>query len=284
MDPSGNFFQFIIAAIIAIAAVAAATSIATGVASLIASATGHERAAERLAKVSQVSAYVSTPLMFVEGGGAVGAAYLISGAAAAAASDPVASAFSGPSFSNTSPSPLQHTAAAVGEYAIGVGITTAAFAAAGAALRPAIPWLKKAAGPTLRKFAARWGPKLGRIRFGAENSLAGQAAKQDQNIALGLREHLYDFAKSVGGSTWEEWAAADPANWRSAFTRVVSNPANRVSFNLTGVDDPWLAAARAASGGIGATDWELLQVQSNPQWWNRITFFKNGKIVSNPYE
>ncbi|OGX37530.1 MAG: hypothetical protein A3C53_04955 [Omnitrophica WOR_2 bacterium RIFCSPHIGHO2_02_FULL_68_15] len=166
VDPSGNFFQFIIAAIIAIAAVAAVVSIATGVASLVASATGHERAAERLAKVSQVSAYVSTPLIFVEGGGAVGAAYLISGAAAAAASDPVATAFSGPSFNSTpSTSPLQHTATAVGEYAIGVGITTAAFgalgAAAGAVLRP----LGRAAGPSLRKIAARFGPKLGKIRF-----------------------------------------------------------------------------------------------------------------------
>ena len=282
MDPSGNFFQFIIAAIIAIAAVAAATSIATGVASLVASATGHERAAERLAKVSQVSAYVSTPLIFVEGGSAVGAAYLISGAAAAAASDPVATAFSGPSFNSTT-SPLQHTATAVGEYAIGVGITTAAFTALGAAVRPAVPWLKKAAGPTLRKFAARWGPNLGRIRFGAEGA-AGQAAKQGQNIALGLSKHLDDFAESVGGSTCKEWAAADPANWKSAFMEVVSNPSNRVSLNLTGVDNPWRAVTRAAAGGNGATDWELLQIKANSQWWSRIKFFRDGEIVPNPFQ
>ncbi len=105
-----------------------------------------------------------------------------------------------------------------------------------------------------------------------------------QNIALGLERHLDDFAGSVGGSSWKQWARGDPAKWKSAFMDVVSNPSNKVKFNLTGVDDPWRAATRAASGRGGATDWELLQIKSNPGWWDRLTFFENGKIVPNPFQ
>jgi hypothetical protein len=65
---------------------------------------------------------------------------------------------------------------------------------------------------------------------------------------------------------------------------IVSNPSNRVSFNLTGVDEPWRAVTRSASGRGGATDWELLQIKTNPQWWDRITFFRDGKAVPNPFQ
>lgn len=80
-----------------------------------------------------------------------------------------------------------------------------------------------------------------------------------RNIALGLSgpdgSWLSQFAKSVGGETWETWGGA---NWRQAFKDVVSDPANKVQVNLTNVDSAWAAATRAARGAGGATDWELL--------------------------
>lgn len=84
------------------------------------------------------------------------------------------------------------------------------------------------------------------------------AAAAGQKIALGLGESLDEFAAQTGGSTWKQWAAGDPLNWKGAFQNVVGNPANEVNFNLTGVDGSWAAAARAARGAGGATDWELL--------------------------
>lgn len=65
---------------------------------------------------------------------------------------------------------------------------------------------------------------------------------------------------------------------------VMSNDTNAVNFNLTAVDSPWAAVSRAAGGAGGATDWELLQIQQNPGWWSRITWFENGAAVPNPFQ
>jgi hypothetical protein len=46
-------------------------------------------------------------------------------------------------------------------------------------------------------------------------------------------------------------------------------------FNLDGVD-VWGGVSRAAAGRGGATDWELLQIRSNPQWWDSVQWFKDG--------
>jgi hypothetical protein len=104
-----------------------------------------------------------------------------------------------------------------------------------------------------------------------------------KHIALGLDPHLDKFAAQRGGSTWKQWAKADPLNWKVFFKEVVSNPANKVSFDLTGVD-VWPGVSRASRGAAGATDWELLQIKNNPQWWDRITFYDKGKVVPNPFK
>lgn len=117
-----------------------------------------------------------------------------------------------------------------------------------------------------------------------EAEAAAATAAGGKNIALGIGEHLEQFAAQTGGSTWKEWAAQNPLNWKSSFADVVSNPANSVMFNLTGVDNAWTAVARAARGAGGATDWELLQIQQNPGWWSRIRFFTNGQAIPNPFQ
>ena len=159
VDPTGEFFQFLIAALLTISAVATSTAISTGIGSLIASATGHEHAAQRLAKVSQMSAWVGTPVTFIEGGGMfVASAHFLASAAnrAAEPSDPMGSAFSGPSFHA-----VQHTLTAVGQVGVGEMATSLLLGGVGAAARAAAPSVSGAVGPMLRRFAARYGPTLG---------------------------------------------------------------------------------------------------------------------------
>jgi hypothetical protein len=91
---------------------------------------------------------------------------------------------------------------------------------------------------------------------------------------------LDDFAASQGASTWKSFD--DPLNWKVEMTGQLSDPTVTKLFNLDGVD-VWGGVSRAASGGGGATDWELLQIRSNPQWWNSIQWFKGGQSVSNPF-
>lgn len=54
-----------------------------------------------------------------------------------------------------------------------------------------------------------------------------------------------------------------------------------VHFNL---DDVWRGVQNAASGRGGATDWELLQIKQNPQYWDTVQFWLGGKIVENPFK
>lgn len=54
-------------------------------------------------------------------------------------------------------------------------------------------------------------------------------------------------------------------------------------FNLDGVK-VWDGVSRASRGAGGATDWELLQVFYNKDWWSKIKWYKDGKAVANPFE
>jgi hypothetical protein len=63
-----------------------------------------------------------------------------------------------------------------------------------------------------------------------------------------------------------------------------SNPSTRVYFNLDGGVDVWAGVQRAASGRGGATDWELLLIKQNPDWWDRIEWFRDGVKVANPFK
>lgn len=62
--------------------------------------------------------------------------------------------------------------------------------------------------------------------------LSRSAAKGGSNIALGVSEHLDDFAKAVGGNTWKSWGAKD---FQTQFLETINNSANKIHFNLDGV-------------------------------------------------
>jgi hypothetical protein len=116
--------------------------------------------------------------------------------------------------------------------------------------------------------------------------IAGIGAKGGEKIALGVTEHLDDFARSVNGTTWKTWGAQD---FPSQFMSTISNSSNKIHFNLTGPSgnmiNSWKAVTEG-SRGLGAsraTSWELFQLYSNPNAMQRTTFYFNGKIVPNPF-
>ncbi len=103
-------------------------------------------------------------------------------------------------------------------------------------------------------------------------------------VVLGLDKYLDDFATAQGGKKVLR-LAADPMNWKSDFDRLMSDPSQQISFNLKDVD-VWAGVSRASSGrGFGATDWELLRIYSNKEWWPRIKWFDEfGNLAPNPFE
>lgn len=104
-----------------------------------------------------------------------------------------------------------------------------------------------------------------------------------RRIALGIEDHLDDFTRANASQSWKQFANADPMEWKSRFFDVMNDPQAEVLFNLKGVD-VWGGVTRASCGAGGATDWELLQIMQNEDWWPRITWMKDGVQVPNPFE
>ena len=108
------------------------------------------------------------------------------------------------------------------------------------------------------------------------------AAREGNNIALGVSEHLDDFARNVNGNTWKTWGAK---NFESQFLETIKNPANKIHFNLEGITSVWGAVSEGAKG-LGksrATSWELYQLYSNPEALQRTIFYQGKKVVPNPF-
>lgn len=63
------------------------------------------------------------------------------------------------------------------------------------------------------------------------------------------------------------------------------DPNTQIHVNLDGVD-VWGGVQRAARGGtlFGPTDWELLEIKQRPESWGHIQWWKDGKIVENPFQ
>ena len=76
----------------------------------------------------------------------------------------------------------------------------------------------------------------------------------------------------------------DTTNWQRGVLDAIYNPDMEIVFYLDGIDSPWAAVTRAAKGTGRATEWELLQIKLAPESWNRITWYKDGEIVPNPFE
>ncbi len=105
-------------------------------------------------------------------------------------------------------------------------------------------------------------------------------------IALGIEDHLDDFAFMVSAVTWKRLVLANPSDWSFEFLRYLSDDSVRFSFNLTGVNVE-SGVALAASGNPRTfrwTDWELLKIKQRPSSWYRISWWRDGGEVANPFE
>jgi RHS repeat-associated protein len=98
-------------------------------------------------------------------------------------------------------------------------------------------------------------------------------------FAMGIDDHLDDFARQHGATTWKQFA--DQVNWKPQVFDNLADPSQRVLFNLDGVDIG-VGIQRAASGRGGATDWELLQIKLND--FPNLEFWKRGEQVPNPFK
>ncbi len=111
----------------------------------------------------------------------------------------------------------------------------------------------------------------------------GGAGASKRRFSLGVEDHLDDFTRRNGAESWKQWAKDDPMNWQSKFYDVMNDADAEVLFNLDSVD-VWGGITRASRGAGGATDWELLQIYSNKDWWSRIKWIKNDAEVPNPFK
>ncbi len=109
-----------------------------------------------------------------------------------------------------------------------------------------------------------------------------KGTSQTKRFALGIDDYgLDDFAAKNGAETYKNY---DPEMWRNTVLDKLADPNTEVLVNLDGVDSPWAAVQRVARGGGGATDWELFQIKTNPDWWDSIKWFENGVEVPNPFK
>ncbi|WP_237682477.1 polymorphic toxin-type HINT domain-containing protein [Microbacterium sp. B19(2022)] len=108
---------------------------------------------------------------------------------------------------------------------------------------------------------------------------AAKPATESEPFAMGISDHLDDFASRHGASTWKN--LPDPVNWKPGVLDKLSDPNQRVLFNLDGVD-VWPGVTRAASGRGGATDWELFQIRGGS--FPNLEFWRGGVRVGNPFE
>jgi RHS repeat-associated protein len=115
-----------------------------------------------------------------------------------------------------------------------------------------------------------------------EAPVAAVTRLESRPFAMGLTNKGLDaFANARGATTWKQ--LPDVVNWKSGVLDKLADPNTMVHFNLDGVDVSQ-GILRAATGRGGPTDWELLSIHQNPQFWDTIRFWEGGKVVPNPFQ
>ncbi|MFG2479562.1 ricin-type beta-trefoil lectin domain protein [Streptomyces fagopyri] len=131
------------------------------------------------------------------------------------------------------------------------------------------------------------------VLAGSTSVLVHNSASVCEHIALGLQRvgengmALDEFAMERGALAYRDWPGNGP--WYKKFEAYLSSESTtKISFNLDGIPDP-VTAARAGktvdpSDFEGLTNWELYKVSQSPQAWDRITWYKGGKVDVNPFK
>ena len=138
----------------------------------------------------------------------------------------------------------------------------------------------------------RSGAQVAQRGLGGGGSAAGAAAAYlpqrgaaggggARPFALGIDKHLDSFAAEQGATTYKSFPGV---HWKETVLEKLADPNTKILFNLEGPVEAWPGVSRAARGVGGATDWELLQIQQNPQYWNTIEWWQGGTQVPNPFQ
>lgn len=131
------------------------------------------------------------------------------------------------------------------------------------------------------------------VLAGRTSVLVHNSASVCEHIALGLqrvgtnRMALDEFAMERGALAHGDWPGNGP--WYKKLEAYLSlESTTKISFNLDGITDA-RAAARAGEA-IDPTDfehltnWELYKISQSPHAWDRITWYKKGKLDANPFK
>ena len=107
---------------------------------------------------------------------------------------------------------------------------------------------------------------------------------KEKKLALSVHEYLDDFAKQRNAHTWKDFP--DPDNWRQGVMDAIADPDTEILFNLDSIPYPKSAIGEVEARGYRAksTSWELYQIYRNKNMWDRVTWYRNGSIVPNPFE
>jgi hypothetical protein len=132
------------------------------------------------------------------------------------------------------------------------------------------------------------------VLAGSAPVLVHNAGPDCEHVVVGLQDvdgntlALNEFALDRGGLIYSDWPGTGP--WYDKFKAFLApGSTTRIFVNLDGIDDP-VASARAGANVDpsrtfeGLTNWELYQISQSPGAWDRITFYRGGQIVANPFE
>jgi hypothetical protein len=104
------------------------------------------------------------------------------------------------------------------------------------------------------------------------------------------RDALDIFAMERGAPSYKNWG--DSAPWYKQLQGFLTDGKTRIHVNLDGIEEG-TEKAYARSGAdvdvtdpaaLGATRWEMYQLSTRPSAWNRVTWYREGREVGNPFE
>lgn len=113
-------------------------------------------------------------------------------------------------------------------------------------------------------------------------------------IALGKQkvdgdpDALDIFAMDRSAASYKDWPGSSP--WYKQLQGFIADGTTRIHVNLDGIDDPISYAKSGAAvdptdvGGRGFTRWEMNQLSNSPDAWGRVSWYRGGRKVDNPFE
>ena len=101
---------------------------------------------------------------------------------------------------------------------------------------------------------------------------------------MGLKSSIFGFADKIGANTyWDFYDEVVDMNAMGTNLLNLMDNADSIHFNLDGLQGSWDDIARWGSEGIGqgnVTNWEFHQIINNSNYFEKTTFYLNGKPYS----